>query len=122
MTGFGEIDQNARFWAKIGYFWQFWPQNGKNGIFWENPKISLPYPYYAATLCKKPEQSYERILRSKMYVRTDVRTEADLKVPTASGGGPKIERLKAYFREKWTERLYFKQASDAGVSRQCLED
>ena len=47
--------------------------------------MSLPYAYYAATLCKKLEQTYERILRSKMYTRT----EANLKVPTASGGGPK---------------------------------
>ena len=30
--------------------------------------------YYAATLCKKIEQTYERILRSKMYARTDGRT------------------------------------------------
>ena len=52
--------------------------------------MSLPYAYYAANLRKKPEQTYERILRSKTYVRTNGRTEANLKVPTASGGGPKI--------------------------------
>ena len=73
MTGFGEIDQNVRFWAKMGYFLQFWRGNGKNGIFWEKAKMSLPYGYYAATLCKKLEQTYERILRSKMYTRTDGR-------------------------------------------------
>ena len=33
MTGFGEIDQNIHFWAKIGYFWQFLPRNGENRIF-----------------------------------------------------------------------------------------
>ena len=70
MTGFGKIDQNDCFWAKMGYFLQFLPRNGKNGIFWEKAKMSLPYAYYAATLWKKPEQTYERILRSKMYEHT----------------------------------------------------
>ena len=79
MTGFGEIDQNVHFWAKMGYFLQFWPQNGENRIFWEIPKMSLPY-HYAATLCKKPEQTYERILRSKIYVRTDGRTDGERRI------------------------------------------
>ena len=91
MTGFGEIGQNGRFWAKMA----------KTGLFCENPKMTLLYAYYAATLCKKPEQTYERILRSKMYERanghTDERThgrthtrkEGNLKVPTACGGEPK---------------------------------
>ena len=47
----------------------------KTEFFWEKAKMSLLYAYYAATLCKKPEQTYERILRSKMYVRTDERTD-----------------------------------------------
>ena len=71
MTGFGEIGQNGRFGTKMGYFWQFLTQNGKNRIFGEKAKMSLPYAYYAATLCKKPEQTYERILKSKMYGRTN---------------------------------------------------
>ena len=54
--------------------------------------MSLPYAYYASTLCKKLEQSYEPILISKMYARThgrtNERTEVNLKVPTASSGGP----------------------------------
>ena len=33
MTGFGEIDQNVRFWAKMGYFWPFLPRKGKQQIF-----------------------------------------------------------------------------------------
>jgi hypothetical protein len=33
MTGFEEIDQNVHFWAKMGYFWQFLPRKGENGIF-----------------------------------------------------------------------------------------
>ena len=37
--------------------------------------MSLPYAYYAATLCKKPEQTYERILRSSSEGRTDERTD-----------------------------------------------
>ena len=53
MTGFEEIYQNVRFWAKMGYFWQFLPRKGENGIFWEKAKMSLPYAYYAATLCRK---------------------------------------------------------------------
>ena len=83
-----------RNWSKWAIFDSFCPKMAKTGFFWENPKMSLPYPYYAATLCKKLEQTYERILRSKMYgrtdTRTDTRTEANLKVPTASDGGPKI--------------------------------
>ena len=35
MTGFGEIDQNVHFWAKMSYFWQFLPRNGENEIFLE---------------------------------------------------------------------------------------
>ena len=31
--------------------------------------------YYAATLCKNPEQTYERILRSSSEERTDERTD-----------------------------------------------
>ena len=33
MTGFGENGQNGRFWAKMGYFLQFLPQNDENWIF-----------------------------------------------------------------------------------------
>ena len=89
MTWFGENGQNGRFWAKMGYFWQFLTQNGENGIFCENPKKSLPYAYYAATLCKKPEQTYERILRSKMYGRTHGRTEANLRSQPPPAGDQK---------------------------------
>ena len=39
-------------------------------VFGKNQKISLPCPY-AATLGKKSEQSYERILRFKVYAQTD---------------------------------------------------
>ena len=54
MTGGGEIDQNVRFWAKI--FDSFCPGMAKTRFFRKNPKKSLPYPYYAATLCKKLEK------------------------------------------------------------------
>ena len=79
----------------------------KTGFFWEKAKMLLPYAYYAATLCKKPEQTYERILRSsnngrtdertdeRTDGRTDGRTEVNLKVPTASGGGP-IKKVKSF--------------------------
>ena len=36
--------------------------------------MSLPYVHKAATLCKKIEKSYERILRSSSNGRTDERT------------------------------------------------
>ena len=78
------------FGPKWANFDSFGAKMGQTGFFGEKAKMSLPYAYYA--LCKKPEQTYERIPRSKMYGRTnthtDGRTEANLKVPTASGGGP----------------------------------
>ena len=67
--------------------------------------MSHPYPYYAATLCKTPEQTYERIFRSKMYVRTDERTEVNLKVTTASDGGPK--RFTDIIRSKHARNVDF---------------
>ena len=42
MTGFEEIDQNVHFWAKMGYFLQFLPRKGENGIFLGKAKMSLP--------------------------------------------------------------------------------
>ena len=45
------------FEPKWAIFDCFCPKMAKTGFFWENPKMSLPYAYYAATLCKKPEQS-----------------------------------------------------------------
>ena len=39
MNGFGEIGRNGHFWTVF---------LGKKA------KMSLPYAYYAATLCKKP--------------------------------------------------------------------
>ena len=67
----GEIGQNERFWTKMAIFGPKWR---KTRFFWQKAKMSLPY---AATLCKKPEQTYERFLRSKMYERTHARTEAN---------------------------------------------
>ena len=74
MTGFGDIDQNDQFWAKWAIFYTFWDKMGQTGFFCEKAQMSLPYAYYAATLCKKPEQTYERILRSRHNGRTDERT------------------------------------------------
>ena len=45
----------------------------QTGFFWEKAKMSLPYAYYAATLWKEPEQTYERILKSRNNERTDRR-------------------------------------------------
>ena len=63
------------FGPKWAIFYRFCPGMAKMGFFCENPKMSLPYAYYAATLCKKPEQTYERILRSRNNERTDERTD-----------------------------------------------
>ena len=77
------LGQNDHFWTVVGPKWR------KQVFFGKKGEIPLPYAYYAATLCKKPEQTYERILRSK----------ANLQVPTASGGGPKTLIL-GYFGQK----------------------
>ena len=58
------------FGPKWANFDSFGAKMGQTGFFLEKAKMSLPYAYYAATLCKKQEQTYERILRS----RTDERT------------------------------------------------
>ena len=63
------------FGPKWAIFDSFCPGMAKTGFFWEKAKMSLPYAYYAATLCKKPEQTYERILRSSSEERTDERTD-----------------------------------------------
>ena len=48
---------------------------GANKIFWEKAKMSLPYAYFASTLCKKPEQTYGRIQRSRTNGQTDGQTD-----------------------------------------------
>ena len=63
------------FGAKWANFDSFGAKMRQTGFFWEKAKMSLPYAYYAATLCKKPEQTYERILRSRKNERTDERTD-----------------------------------------------
>ena len=62
------------FGPKRANFDSFGAKMGQTGFFGEKAKMSLPYAYYAATLCKKPEQTYERILRSSSEERTDERT------------------------------------------------
>ena len=90
MNRFGENGQNERFWAKMAIFCHFLGRNGENDIFWGKAKMSLPYAYYAATLCKKTEQTYERILRS----RTDKRTnESEFLGPSSAPRGTKRERV-----------------------------
>ena len=64
MNGFGETGQNDCFWAEMDIFGQFWVKLAITSFFCEKAKMSLPYAYYAATLCKKTKQTYERILRS----------------------------------------------------------
>ena len=57
--------------TKMANFGKFLGQNGENEIFWKKAKMSLPYAYYAATLCKKMERTYKRILRSSSEGRMD---------------------------------------------------
>ena len=72
-SGGGPITNFRPKWAN---FDSFSAKIGQTGLFWEKRKchfhtlIIILY-YYAATLCKKPEQTYERILRSRMDGRTD---------------------------------------------------
>ena len=73
MTGFGKIGQKGHFWAK--FFDHFWPKTAKTRFFRQNPKMSLPSHSEATTLCKKSENSYERILRSRSNERTDGHTD-----------------------------------------------
>ena len=56
MTGFGEIGQNSCFGAKWPFLVNFWAKMAKTIFFWKNAKMSLPYAYYAATLCKKQNE------------------------------------------------------------------
>ena len=42
------------FGLKWANFDSFGAKMGQTGFFWEKAKMSLPYAYYAATLCKKP--------------------------------------------------------------------
>ena len=51
MTGFGEIGENGRFWAKM----------------------SLPHAYYVATLCKKPEKTEDQKVNLKKRFQSSLR-------------------------------------------------
>ena len=60
------------FGSKWANFDSFGAKMGQTGFFWEKAKMSLPN---AATLCKKPEQTNERILRSSSEERTNEQTD-----------------------------------------------
>ena len=53
----------------------FWPKTAKTRFFRQNLKMSLPSHSEATTLCKKSEQSYERIFRSRKHGRTHEHTD-----------------------------------------------
>ena len=63
----------AIFGPKWPIFDHFWPKTAKTGFFRQNPKMSLPLHSEATTLCKKSEQSYERIFRSRTNERKNGR-------------------------------------------------
>ena len=56
--------------------------------FLKNPNMSLQYTREAATLCKKVEKSYERILKSRSNERTDKQTDESEFI------GPKSDHLR----------------------------
>ena len=91
MTGFRKISRNVDFWPKMAIFLPKRAKTAKTGFFGRNPKMSLPSHWEAPTLCKKSEQSYERISRSPPDARTNGRTngrtnERDLIGPNAPRG------------------------------------
>ena len=71
---------------KLQFFHRFWAKMAKTIFFRQNPKMSLPYTYEAATLCNKLEKSYERILRSSSNARTD---ESEFIGPKSASRGTK---------------------------------
>ena len=84
-----KIGRNDPCCAEMVIFGPFFEPKWQNRDFFsKNPKMSLPYTYEAATLCKKLEKSYERILRSSLEERTHARTRVNLKVPNPLRGGP----------------------------------
>ena len=94
MTGFEKMVKMNVFGPKWAIFNSFDAEMAKTGFLGKKRKCHLRKLIMPQLwLCKKLEQTYERILRSKMYARTHERTEANLKVPTASGGGPKISKI-----------------------------
>ena len=74
--------QNERFSAKMGYFGQFFTKMD----FLEKIENDITHANYAATLCKKPEQTYEQILRSRTNVKTD---ESEFVGPNSASCGAK---------------------------------
>ena len=76
---------------KCANFDSFEAKMGQTGFFGEKAKMSLPYAYYAATLCKKPEQTYERILRSRNNGRTD---ESEFVCPNSAPRGTKNQNFE----------------------------
>ena len=90
MTEFGEIGRNDLFWTKMPIFDSFWAKMAKTRFFLKILKMSLPFTYEAATLCKKLEKSYEWILRSSANVRTNGPTDGrEFIVPKSASRGTK---------------------------------
>ena len=93
------------FEPKRANFDSFGAKMGQTEFFCEKAKMSLPYAYYAATLCKKPEQTYERILRSRNNdERTNERTD-----------GRTDER-------EWIRRSQFRSAGDQKPTKIVIEN
>ena len=60
------------FGPKWAIFDSFCPGKAKTGFFGEKAKMSLPYAYYAATLCKKLEQNHKRIIAKIKFCENEV--------------------------------------------------
>ena len=94
MTRFQEIGKNVHFWAKKGIFGPKLTQNGPNGSFGQNPKMSLSSHQEAPTLCQISENSYERIMSSLSNGRMHGRTDGcEFIGSTRYHGGTKIRKI-----------------------------
>ena len=81
------------FGPKWDNFDSFGAKMGQRIFFCEKAKMSLPYTYDAATLCKKPEQTYERILRSRPDERTD---KSEFVGPNSASSGEDQQKYEKY--------------------------
>ena len=76
---------------------KIWPKMAKSGFFGQNPKITLPSGYEAGNLWGKSENSYERILISRLDIRTDERKRNHMSQPSVTGE-QKSEKIKRFRR------------------------
>ena len=82
------------FGPKWAIFDSFCPGKAKMGFFGKKRKCHFRTLFRAATLCKKPEQTYERILRSSSEELTDERTDkSEFVGPNSAPRGTKNSKI-----------------------------